>query len=197
MAKRPPSGRGPVSRWRELCQRPFIQAAIAIRDVATVHKTLDQIGPNGRPKPASDNGAERDTCGFALQHESGEAYNEEAFQYFLEIERKRAEIANRPFLLMLIELHKHPAGHTPDIDLATASKLFAVLQACLRETDFIGWYRDRRIAGAVLTQHAEPNREDLAGTVRQRVSDELEKIFPSDRPGSFQVRVYELSPCQA
>ena len=162
--------------------------------VQTEPKALDQIGPQGRANAAADDGVDRYSCGFALQEGSGEAYNEEAFQYFLEIERKRSEISNRPFLLMLIEFNRHPAGINPEIDAATADRLFSILPRCLRETDFTGWYREGRVAGAVLTQHGEPDREDLSDVVRQRVTDALEQHFPPDRPRGLQVRVYQLSP---
>jgi hypothetical protein len=156
---------------------------------------MEHIRPQGRPYQAGDNGLDR-SCGFALPDGSSDAYNEEAFQYFLEIERKRSEMSNRPFLLMLIEFSRQPVGITPDIDTGTARKLFEVLRSCLRETDFIGWYRDGRVAGAVLTQHSEPNRDDLSSVVRQRVGEALAKLFPPDQPRRFQVRVYELSPRQ-
>lgn len=194
--------------------RRFVQAVLAIRGlagrgnnashhhvlnevVATVQTeltALDHVGPQGRASSSGDNGLDRDACGFALQDGSGEAYNEEAFHYFLEIERKRSETSNRPFLLMLIEPNKHPAGLNPEIDVVAASKLFSILSRCLRETDFIGWYRDGRVAGAVLTQHGEPERDDLSEVVRRRVGEALEKHFPPDRPRGFQVRVYQLSP---
>jgi GGDEF domain-containing protein len=194
--------------------RRFVQAVLAIRGLtgrgtnATTHhhvltevvapvqtelKAFDHIGPQGRANGGADNGLDRHTCGFALQDGSGEAYNEEAFQYFLEIERKRAEISNRPFLLMLIDVNRHH-GINPEIDVVTAGKLFSILSQCLRETDFIGWYRDGRIAGAVLTQHGEPDRDDLSDVVRRRVCEALEKHFPPDRPRGLQVRVYHLSP---
>jgi len=194
MSNRLPSEPSVLSRWRELCQRPFIQAAIAIRDVATVHKTLDQIGPDDRAKTASDNGAEPDRCGFALEHETGDAYNEEAFHYFLEIERRRSELSNRPFLLMLIEFTKQSVGSTTEIDAASTGRLFSVLSQCLRDTDFVGWYREGRIAGAVLTQHGEPERDDLSEVVRRRVDQALTRQFPPDRMRRLQVRVYQLSP---
>jgi hypothetical protein len=95
---------------------------------------------------------------------------------------------------MLIELNRHPAGLNPEIDVVTAGKLFSILSGCLRETDFIGWYRDGRVAGAVLTQHGEPDRDDLSEVVRRRVGKALEKHFPPDRPRGLQVRVYQLSP---
>src|SRR5438874_13506322 len=49
------------------------------------------------------------TSGFALQDGECEAYNEDAFQYFLEVERKRCEPSNRPLLLVLIELRRSSA----------------------------------------------------------------------------------------
>jgi hypothetical protein len=165
-----------------------------VAPVQTELNPFDHIGPQGRVNSGGENGVDRYSCGFALQDGAGEAYNEEAFQYFLEVERKRSEISNRPFLLMLIEFNRHPAGINPEIDVVTAGKLFSILQRCLRETDFVGWYRERRVAGAVLTQHGEPDRDDLSEVVRRRVGDALEEHFPPDRPGGLRVRVYQLSP---
>src|SRR5713226_6611484 len=114
-----------------------------LNEVVTTVQTeltgLDRIAPQGRANSDGENGVDLYSCGFALQDGSGEAYNEEAFQYFLEIERKRSEISNRPFLLMLIEFNRHPAGINPEIDLVTSGTLFSILGRCLRETDFIGW----------------------------------------------------------
>jgi hypothetical protein len=130
---------------------------------------------------------------FALQDGSTQAYSEEAFQYFLEIERKRSERSNRPFLLMLIDFQRN-RGSAPPLDAVTESSLFSGLSLCLRETDFMGWYREGRLAGAVLTQHSQPDGNDLSEVVRQRIGDELEKHFAFDLARSLQVRVYQLSP---
>jgi len=165
-----------------------------VASVQTRLKTFDYFAPQGRVNSSQEESVDRYSCGFALQEGSGEAYNEEAFQYFLEIERKRSEISNRPFLLMLIEFDKYPTSVNQEIDAVTAGKLFAILRQCLRETDFIGWYRDRRVAGAVLTQNGEPDRDDLSEVVRWRVNEALERHFPSDGPRGLQVRIYQLSP---
>jgi len=151
------------------------------------HHVLKNVATVPTELKASDHG-------FALPDGSGEVYNEHAFQYFLEIERKRSEISNRPFLLMLIEFARQPAGLNQEIDAVTASKLFSILRQCLRETDFIGWYSGRRVGGAVVTQNGEPTRDDLSEVVRWRVGEALEKHFPPDRPRGLQVRVYQLSP---
>lgn len=132
-------------------------------------------------------GSARESGGFALQNGTGYAYNEEAFQYFLEIERKRSELSNSPFLLMLVDFNRHPR-----IDAATADKLFSILSLCLRETDFIGWYRGGRVAGAVLTQHREADGDDLSDVVRGRIGAALRQRLPSDLALQLQVRIYQI-----
>ena len=51
---------------------------------------------------------ERCSCAVALDGRVGQIYNEEGFRYFLEIERKRAELSNRPLLLLLVDLKTEP-----------------------------------------------------------------------------------------
>jgi hypothetical protein len=66
----------------------------------------------------------------------------------------------------------------------------------LRETDFIGWYREGMVAGAVLTQLAEIPGANAADRVRQRVTDGLFKSLPPDVIERCQARIYQL-PAQA
>jgi len=134
-------------------------------------------------------GSDREPGGFALQDGPGDAYNEEAFQYFLEIERKRSELSNRPFLLMLVDFSKHPR-----IDAVTGEKLFSVLSLSLRETDFIGWYREGRVAGAVLTQHGEADGDDLSEVVRARIEAALRQRLPPALARQLQARIYQIPP---
>jgi hypothetical protein len=154
---------------------------------------VSEIGAQRRANSGGTDRLDHFRGGFALQDGSGPAYNEEAFHYFLEIERRRSEISNRPFLLMLIEFKGDP-GSNPRIDDVTAGKLFSVLSLCLRETDFIGWYREERVAGAVLTQHRETEGDDLSDVVCQRIGGALRQRLPFDLALGLQVRVYQLSP---
>jgi hypothetical protein len=110
----------------------------------------------------------------------------------MEIERKRSEISNRPLLLLLVDLKQlrmkkrmHPA---------LAGKLFSALWLCLRETDFIGWYREGSVAGAVLTQRAEIAGTDLSRQVRERVIRVMSERLPKAVSDRLQVRIYQLSP---
>jgi len=149
--------------------------------------TSDPLPVQSGTSAQATDGSNRELGGFPLRNGLGHAYNEEAFQYFLEIERKRSELSNRAFLLMLVDFNKHPR-----IDAVAADKLFSVLALCLRETDFLGWYREGRVAGAVLTQHGETGRDDLSDGVRQRIGEALRQGLPRDLALQLQARVYQI-----
>jgi hypothetical protein len=128
--------------------------------------------------------------GVALEGLCGEAHNEEAFQYLLWIERKRSERSGRTFLLMLVGLTETP-GVSARIDPTVAAALFSGLRLCLRETDFAGWYREGRVAGAVLTESRNRPGTDVSRLVGQRVSGVLCARLPSDVARRLRVRVYQ------
>jgi hypothetical protein len=129
---------------------------------------------------------------FALEHGQGEAYNENAFQYFMEIERKRCMPSNRPLLLVLIE-PKPSAGARARLNRAGVAKFFSTVSSAVRETDLIGWYREGRVAGVVLTQHDESDPKRTMDVVRARLTSALEKHYRGDARG-VHVRVQQLSP---
>ncbi len=131
--------------------------------------------------------------GLAPESQRHQVYSEEAFRYFLALERKRAERSSRSFLLMLIEWDGRTGGGAT-FDPRVATKLFALVWPCLRETDYLGWYHDGRVAGAVLTQLGESNGTDVSGLVRERVGRALQEGFPRDTAARLLVRVYELPP---
>src|SRR4051812_21468097 len=121
--------------------------------------------------------ADRRDYGLVLENRFGQAYNEQAFRYLLQIERKRAARANRPMLLLVLSLKQSPAGAR--IDPALASKLFYCLCRCLRETDVVGWYREARVAAAALTDVDGTSRPDVTNVIRQRIRGALSAdLFP-------------------
>ena|SRR5437763_8742615 len=136
--------------------------------------------------------ADRRAYGVALDGRFGQAYNEEAFRYFLQIERKRAARARRPVLLLLLDLRDPPKRMS--IDPPRASKLFDCLCRCLRETDVVGWYREDRVAAAVLTQVDGGGPPEITAVIRQRVGSALRKGLSADVARHLRVRVYQLRP---
>ena len=132
-------------------------------------------------------------CGVALEGRLGQAYDEKAFQYFLEVERKRSARSGRPFLLLLVEFKKPPKEKL-DMDPNVATTLLTGLALSLRETDVMGWYRECRVVGAVLPQVTGGPRPEGSRLVRQRVVKALREGFSPDVARRFQVHVYQLRP---
>jgi hypothetical protein len=130
------------------------------------------------------------SCGFEAQDAGMPIYNEEAFRYFLDVERRRAEDSKRPFLLLLVALLKTD----PDHDRTPADALFAALATCLRETDFVGLYHAESVIGAVLTKHAHSVGADAQAIVRDRVLASLRKSLPAAVAARVKARVYRLPP---
>jgi hypothetical protein len=132
----------------------------------------------------SDHGS----CDLARDVKLETAYNQQAFRYFLANERKRSEVSNRPFLLLLLDLQQTQT--TGRIHPSIATRLFAGLAECLRDTDVIGWYHEGRVAGAVLTQVEDASATDMG--IRTRVTTTLRMSLPASVSARLQVRVYQL-----
>jgi len=137
-------------------------------------------------------GIEDCSCGLAPEDQTGQAYNEQAFRHFLAIERKRASRASRSFLLLLVSLRKE-LGQGATIDAKAASRLFSGLALSVREVDFIGWYRQERVAGAVLTQGLETPDPDAVRAIGERVTQMLGRHLSRRDVQRLQVRVLQLS----
>jgi len=134
---------------------------------------------------------ERAAHNVALPDGCGPVYNEEAFRYFLQVERKRASRSNSRFLLLLVDL-KRDSQQNAHFEQAAAVKLFAAMLPCLRETDFIGWYRQSRVASAVLTQVGEIPGVEVANLVADRVRDAFGQNLPAATAERLQIRVYQV-----
>jgi hypothetical protein len=135
----------------------------------------------------------RFSCGAALEGRTGQAYNEEAFRYFLAVERKRAGRSRRSFLLLLVSIKKR-SGVSGPIRPVVATSIFSGLWLGVREVDFIGWFREGRVAGAVLTQGADPLAPDVARRISQRLTETLRVRVTADVARRLRVRVLQLRP---
>lgn len=129
--------------------------------------------------------------GFVVRGFPGLIYNETAFQYLLEIERKRAKSTQRPFLLMLIDGGDAASGQMP-AGAVTPERLFPIVCRTVRETDFVGWYRQGAILGATLTQDGRSGTKHASGIVRARMIRALGQDLPSEHVSQLRLRLYEV-----
>jgi len=126
---------------------------------------------------------------MAVEDRQGRAYDEGAFRYFLALEQQRSTRSGRAFLLVLVYL-KGKAGAGARIDTTLAGPLFGRLWRCFRESDFIGWYREGRVAGAVLTELRKGAGAGVARLAARRVRSVLCEGLPEDVARCLHVQVY-------
>jgi hypothetical protein len=68
------------------------------------------------------------------------------------------------------------------------------LGLCVREVDFVGWYRQGRVAAAVLTQGVDLPDEDAPSRIVERVTRILSERLPHGVAERLRVRVVRLVP---
>ena len=120
-------------------------------------------------------------------------YGEAAFRHFLTVERERAARSNCSFFLLKVSIRSNSGRYT-DFAPATAARLWPLLWASVRDVDFVGWYRDGKIAAAVLTQGAGSPVDQAQSVLVQRVAQTLHERLSGSVDGSLQVRVIHVHP---
>lgn len=129
----------------------------------------------------------------ALERTPGAEYDEETFLYFLTMERARAGRSSQRLRLLLVTLEPDP-GKPALITPANAAKLFQALRMLLRDTDIMGWYRQDRVAGTILSARADTPEEETSSLIEQRVREGLLERLPSSLGSSLRVRITQQGP---
>ncbi|HEV8326529.1 MAG TPA: hypothetical protein VGQ08_03530 [Nitrospiraceae bacterium] len=125
--------------------------------------------------------------GMASLPQSG-AYNQEAFRYLLESETKRSERSG--YFCQILLVHRTNAqGVVVQMDSHIAKEVMAALSRSLRETDYIGWYRDGYIVGAVLTVLVQEPMAQVASNPQKRLVEILRAKLGVEETSCLQVRV--------
>jgi len=131
--------------------------------------------------------------GISTRPAQGPTYDEEAFRYLLDTERRRAERSGRPILLLLVSVKQRDRMNA-SFPSAVAESIFNSLWLSVREVDFVGWFREGRVAGVVLTQGADPLVPEAPSRLGQRIAGVLRKQVPSKIADHVHVRVLQLQP---
>jgi lipopolysaccharide/colanic/teichoic acid biosynthesis glycosyltransferase len=103
--------------------------------------------------------------------------DEVTFKQALAIERKRTERTKSPFLLMLLEVEgddDHKQSAAPLISTTSALMTFS------RDTDLIGWYKDREILGVIYTGLDAGDKCTILNTFESKMNNMLRAELPED-----------------
>jgi lipopolysaccharide/colanic/teichoic acid biosynthesis glycosyltransferase len=118
----------------------------------------------------------------------------DAFVSMLCLERRRAERAQRRFVLMLVDVKRAIGNGQQD---RTISKISAALTNATRETDILGWYQQNSLIGVIGTELGDgaPKvvQERLLGKIRTCFESALGKQKTSEILVSFHFFPEEYS----
>ena len=119
--------------------------------------------------------------------ESG-AYSQEVFRYLLERESKRSERSGR-FCQILLVYSTDEHGRIVQMNFGVAKIVIAAASRSFRETDYIGWYRDGRIVGAVLTVLAQESMALVPTQLQPRLVESLRAELGIEEFSRLHIRV--------
>jgi hypothetical protein len=125
--------------------------------------------------------------GTACLSESG-AYSQEAFRFLLERESKRSERSGR-FCQLLLVYSTDAHGRIAQMNADVAKIVIAAASRSFRETDYIGWYRDGRIVGAVLTVLTQESMALVPTQLQPRLVECLRTELGIEEFSRLQIRV--------
>ena len=95
--------------------------------------------------------------------------DEESFRRLIAVERKRTERSKAPFVLMLLEV----ANQNSDRAAQALKSAMSVLLASSRDTDLVGWYKEKTTIGALFTGLVASDKSTALTTILTRVSSTL------------------------
>ncbi len=110
--------------------------------------------------------------------EAREVLNEGTFKRMIAVERKRTERSREPFLLMLLDAGNHQGSEKNGKAL---DNILSVLPSSIRETDIIGWYKDRATVGVMFTGLACKDKSSILSVILGKVSTTLRDQLTSDQ----------------
>lgn len=116
------------------------------------------------------------------------AYNQETFRYLLESESKRSERSGRSWQVLLVYL-TDPQGRIVLMNSRVAKTVIDASSRSLRETDYVGWYRDGQIVGAVLTVLVEETIAQVSTHIQPRLMEVIRAELGVKESSRLQIRV--------
>lgn len=123
---------------------------------------------------------------------SANVYSEQVYRDLIHRESKRSERSGHLCRILLV-YYTNIQGHVVPFGSELADKTISVLSGSCRDTDYIGWYRDNRILGVMLTALRPDSARDGRDSLMARLVGSLRGVLPSTDGHSLQIRVLEQS----
>lgn len=127
--------------------------------------------------------SERDSLRFPEVNIISEGH----FNRMLQLERKRTERSDKPFLLVLLDgagLFQGDAGDS------MVPRLIAGLDGNIRETDSVGWYREGRVVGILFTEFGYSDCEFAAGVISRKVTSAVREALGEELATAVEITLH-------
>jgi len=113
--------------------------------------------------------------------------NKKDFISKLHEERIRTDRSEKPFILMLVDVHRIQDG---DPDGKIISEIAGALTASKRETDSCGWYEDGAAIGLIFTEINDVDTVEAGKAIVSKVWKNLSRHFPPDIIGKVSLFIH-------
>jgi lipopolysaccharide/colanic/teichoic acid biosynthesis glycosyltransferase len=110
--------------------------------------------------------------------------HEDAFVSMLYLERRRAERAQKRFVLMLVDLKSAISDGQKNRTLA---KITGALLNVTRETDIVGWYLEDQLVGVICTEVGNAKSKTVQGRMLEKVKRALVEGLPAEKVSKITV----------
>jgi lipopolysaccharide/colanic/teichoic acid biosynthesis glycosyltransferase len=110
--------------------------------------------------------------------------HEDAFVSMLYLERRRAERALKPFVLMLVDVKTAIADGQKNL---TLGKVTNALLSVTRETDIIGWYLEDQLIGVIGTEMGKATPKTVQSRMLEKVRAVLVRTLPAEKVSKITV----------
>jgi lipopolysaccharide/colanic/teichoic acid biosynthesis glycosyltransferase len=104
--------------------------------------------------------------------------HEDAFISMLYLERRRAERAQKRFVLMLIDMKNAIADGQKNRTLAKAT---SALLNVTRETDIVGWYLEDQLIGVICTEVGKAKPKTVQSRMLEKVKAAFIEALPAEK----------------
>lgn len=125
-----------------------------------------------------------------------EVHSETVYCDLVRNEAKRSERSGHLCRVLLI-YRADMQGQVVPFGSELVDKTISVLSRSCRDTDYIGWYRQGRILGVLMTAFRPNSARDGDDNLRTRLADSLHGVLPFTHDCSLQIRVLEQSELTA
>ena len=109
---------------------------------------------------------------------------EDAFVSMLHLERRRAERAEKRFVLMLVDIDSLIREARSSRVLA---KICEALKQSIRETDIIGWYLEDHLIGVIGTEIGRARPRTVQDRLQKKVGEAFDRLLPADKSSLISI----------